>query len=397
MKNIEGIERRGLLKMGGLGITGLLLGGGPVSAQILPPPSLVDRGHVDDGKVKFDPWRGNADAPSGPPPAPLPPEKRVGFAVVALGRLSLEQILPAFSQSMKGKLVSLVSGSPDKLKAVASQYGVKKSACYSYETFDSIKDNPEIQAVYIVLPNGMHREFTERAARAGKHVLCEKPMATTSSDAMAMFEACSEAGVKLMVAYRIQYEAYNLRLAEFVRGKTFGRLVGMSAINVQTVAEDGWKQWRHKKAMAGGGSLFDIGLYCLNTARFITGEEPIEIMAIQYSPPGDKRYSEVEETISFMLRFPSNFIANCFASYGARDDKHQRLNFETATVDMANAYQYVGQSMTITQRDGDDTGETKLVLTGNHQFVAEIDHMADCVIEIGNRVPLVKKAIRILF
>jgi predicted dehydrogenase len=134
---------------------------------------------------------------------------------------------------MKGKLVSLVSGSPDKLKAVASQYGVKESACYSYETFDSIKDNPEIQAVYIVLPNGMHREFTERAARAGKHVLCEKPMATTSSDAMAMIEACSEADVKLMVAYRIQYEAYNLRLAEFVRGKTFGRLVGMSAINVQ--------------------------------------------------------------------------------------------------------------------------------------------------------------------
>lgn len=378
------IERRNLLKFGSLGVAGLALGGS-ASAASLPPPSTVDRGHVEDGKVKFDPWRGAADAPSGPPPAPLPPEQRVGFAVVALGRLSLEQVLPAFSESKKAKLVALVSGSPDKLKTVAKQYGVEESACYSYETFDSIKDNPEIKVVYIVLPNGMHREFTERAAKAGKHVLTEKPMATTAADAQAMIEACKAADVKLMVAYRIQYEAYNLRLAEFVRGQTFGRLVGMSAINVQTVAEDGYKQWRHKKVMAGGGSLFDIGLYCLNTARFLTGEEPVEIMATQYSPPGDKRYTEVEETISFMLRFPSNAIVNCFASYGARDDKHQRLNFETATVDMPNAYQYFGQSMTITHRDGDDTGETKLVLNGNRQFAAEIDHMADCVLD--NRTP----------
>lgn len=384
---ITSIERRGLLKLGGLGFTGLLLGAGngAASNNDLPPPSPVDRGHVEDGKVKFPEWRGKADMPSSPPPAPLPPEERVGFAVVALGRLSLEQILPAFSESKKAKVVALVSGSPDKLIAVAKQYGIKESACYSYHTFDSIKDNPEIKAVYIVLPNSMHREFTERAARAGKHVLTEKPMATTSEDAKAMVDACKAAGVKLMVAYRIQYESYNLRLAELARSKAFGRLVGMSAINVQTVAEDGWKQWRHKKAMAGGGSLFDIGLYCLNTARFVTGEEPVEIMATQYSPPGDKRYAEVEETISFMLRFPSNAIINCFASYGARDDKHQRLNFETATVDMSNAYQYVGQSMTVTQRDGDDTGETKLVLTANKQFAAEIDHMADCVIQ--NRQP----------
>ena len=133
--------------------------------------------------------------------------------------------------------------------------------------------------------------------------------------------------------------------------------------------------------MAGGGSLFDIGLYCLNTARFVTGEEPVEIMASQYIHPGDGRYAEVEETISFMLRFPSDSIVNCFASYGARDDKHQRPNFETATIDMPNAYQYVGQTMTVTLRNGNDTGETKLVLTANKQFAAEIDHMADCVLE----------------
>ncbi|MGA1805338.1 Gfo/Idh/MocA family protein [Rhizobium sp. HT1-10] len=158
-----------------------------------------------------------------PAPAPLPSERRVGFAVVALGRLNLEEILPAFSESKKANLVAPVSGSPEKLKVVASQYGITEIACYSYHNFDSIKDNPEIKAVYIVLPNSMHREFTERAARAGKHVLTKKPMATTSEDAKAMIDACKAVDVKLMAAYRIQYEAYNLRLAELARSKTFGR------------------------------------------------------------------------------------------------------------------------------------------------------------------------------
>ena len=123
----------------------------------------MDRGHVEDGKVKFDSWRGAADAPSGPPPAPLPPEERVGFAVVALGRLSLEQILPAFSESKKARLVALVSGSPDKMKAVASQYGIKESSCYSYESFDSIKDNPDMKAGR---PMGRSRQASGHSARS---------------------------------------------------------------------------------------------------------------------------------------------------------------------------------------------------------------------------------------
>ena len=172
----------------------------------------------------------------------------------------------------------------------------------------------------------MHREYVERAAAAVKHVLCEMPMATSSVDARAMVAACDKAAVKLMIAYRIQYETYNRRLMSFVREKTFGRLVGMSAVNVQSAGQNGAQQWRHKRAMSGGGSLPDIGLYCLNTARALTGEEPSEVFAWTYAPPGDPRFAEVEQTVSFQLRFPSNFIAHCFASYGARDDKHQRLN-----------------------------------------------------------------------
>ena len=376
------VSRRGLLQLSSAGAAGLLLGARGASAQTngnYPPPSSVDIGHVENGKVMFDPWRAPADTPSPPPPAPLPPEERVGFAIVGLGRLSLEELLPAFAECKMAKPVALVSGRPEKMKAVAEQYGIKPQNCYSYETFDTIRDNPDIKVVYVVLPNGMHREYVERAARAGKHVLCEKPMSVNSADAQAMVDACDAASVKLMIAYRIQYEAYNRRLMEMVRDKTFGRVVGMSAINVQTVAENGAEQWRHKLAMSGGGSLPDIGLYCLNTARFLTGEEPVEIWATLVQPKDDPRFAEVEETVSFTLRFPSDFIANCFTSYGARDDKHQRLNFATATVDMPNAYKYEGQSLTLVQRQGDDTGKMELVLNAPNQFSEEIDHMATCV------------------
>lgn len=189
-------------------------------ADSYPPPSSVDIGKVENRKVTFEPWRSPADTPSPPPPAPLPPEQRIGFAIVGLGRLALEEILPAFSECMNAKVVALVSGTPEKLDAIAMQYGIRNDHCYSYENFDAIADNPEIQAVYIVLPNGMHREFTERAARAGKHVLCEKPMSVSSQEAKRMVDVCKAANVKLMIAYRIQYEGYNARLAQ---GRTCDR------------------------------------------------------------------------------------------------------------------------------------------------------------------------------
>lgn len=349
-------------------------------AEGFTPPTVVDVGKVENGSVTFPPWRGPADTPSSQPATPLPPEQRVGFAIVGLGRLSLEEILPAFGESLYAKPVALVSGTPDKLKAVATQYGIKPEACYSYEDFERIADNPDIKVVYIVLPNAMHRQFCERAAAAGKHVLTEKPMSVSSRDGQAMVEACRQAKVKLMVAYRIQYEPYNLRARKLVQDKQHGRLVAYTATNTQTVAEDGERQWRHKKDMAGGGSLPDIGLYCLNTARFITGEEPVEVFAQLYSPTRDPRYAEVEETVQFTLRFPSGTFANCLTSYGARDDKYQRLNLESASVDMPNAFLYQGQQLSIIERDGDATRNGRLTLQPRNQFTQELDHMAQCVL-----------------
>jgi predicted dehydrogenase len=373
----DAIDRR-LMLMGGA-VAGLAMGGKAV-AQRLPPPSAVDTGRVEGGRVTFPEWRGEVDPRTAPPPAPLPPERRVGFAVVALGRLTLEELLPAFAECRKAKLVALVSGTPDKMRAVAAQYGIAPEHCYDYAGFDRIRDDPAVQAVYIVLPNGMHRDYVERAARAGKHVLCEKPMANSSAEARSMIAACAKANVKLMVAYRIQYEPYNQQARRFVQEGTFGRLVGATMTNTQTVAPNGAEQWRHKKALAGGGTLPDIGLYLVNTARFLTGQEPVEVFARQYSPPGDPRYAEVEETMAFTMRFPSEFLAQCLTSYGARDDKAQVLNFARATVQMPGAYRYRGQQMYVAQNAGGMDERQQVNIPPKNQFAEEIDHMADCIL-----------------
>jgi predicted dehydrogenase len=347
------------------------------------PPAPADIGQVQGGRVTFPNWKGEADRPSPPPPVPMPPGERVGFAIVGLGRLSLENILPAFGQSKMARPVALVSGTPDKAQAIAAQYGIKPEAIYNYENFEKIAENPEIKAVYIVLPNGMHHEFVLRAAKAGKHVLCEKPMANTAAEARDMVEACRAANVKLMIAYRCQYEPYNRHATDILRSGDLGVPRFIEASNTQVQGDV--DQWRFKKALAGGGALPDIGLYCLNAARFYTGQEPVEVFARIGSPEGDPRYREVEESIAFMLRFPSGLIASCVASYGAHESKDMRVRLEKGWIDVENAFAYEGQSMRIATRAGKAESVQELRLGAKDQFTQEIDHMALCVLR--NRIP----------
>ena len=319
----------------------------PCPAQILAPNQL-DVGSVEDGKVVFGNWRGPADRPEPPPPAPLAPSQRVGIAVVGLGRLTLGQILPALSTCRAARVTALVSNSPAKAAVVAAQYGI--SHVLDYDGIARLAELPEVQAVYIVTPNGMHLEQVQAAAAAGKHVLCEKPMANTAGEARAMIAACAAARVKLMIAYRCQFEPYNRAAIDLVRSGTLGAVRFVEATNTQ--AQGPADQWRMKAGMAGGGVLPDIGLYCLNGARAMTGEEPIEVFARGFSPAGDERYATVEETMGFMLRFPSGAIANCAASYGAHECKDMNLRLEKGWIGLENAFAYHGQRMRVAQRDG---------------------------------------------
>ena len=338
--------------------------------------TLLDTGEVKDGKIEFGNWRGEADRPEPPPPAPLPPQARVGFAVVGLGRLTLGQILPAFATCKSARVTSLVSNSPDKARTVAAQYGVSHTT--DYDGMAGLAEREDVQAVYIVTPNALHLEQVQAAAAAGKHVLCEKPMANNAEEARAMIAACDAAGVKLMIAYRCQYEPYNRAAIDLVRSGTLGavRLIDATNTQVQGPAD----QWRMKAGMAGGGVLPDIGLYCLNGARAMTGEEPVELFARSVSPASDPRYASIEETMAFMLRFPSGAIANCAASYGAHECKDMGLRLEKGWIGLENAFAYHGQRMRVAQRSGKAERVDEWRLGQADQFALEIDHFAECIL-----------------
>jgi predicted dehydrogenase len=242
-------------------------------------------------------------------------EKTLGFALVGIGNLSMGQLLPAFAKCKTAKPVALVSGHPDKAKEQATKYGIDPKNIYNYENFDSIKDNPAIDVVYIVLPNSMHAEYTIRAAKAGKHVLCEKPMANSVEDCQAMIDACKAANRKLMIGYRLRYEPMTQKAIALARSaEEMGDVKQITAEAGFNIANP--DQWRLNRKLAGGGPLMDMGIYGLNAIRYLSGQEPIEVSAVSYATPGDVRFKEVEETISFELRFASGLLASCLTSYG---------------------------------------------------------------------------------
>ena len=375
------LSRRNVLRAGSATLTGLALGATGASAQSGPPgPSVpADTGAVQGGKVMFPNWRGPGDRAPPPPPAPMPPGKRVGFAIVGLGRLSLEEILPAFGETKRSRVVALMSGTPAKAKLVAEQYGIAPEAVYGYDEWDRLAQNPAIQAVYVVTPNAVHRGDVLAAAKAGKHVLCEKPMAASSAEARDMIAACAAAKVKLMIAYRCQYEPYNREVVRLARSGEVGRTRLIQAFNGQTTGLP--QQWRLKKALAGGGALPDIGLYCLNGVRALTGEEPISVEAQIHAPEGDPKFAEVEETVSFTLRFPSQVIAQCMTSYGVHEARRLQVHTDRAAIDLQNAFAYRGQRLVIARPDGQAESQDTRILTQKNQFALEIDHMARCIQE----------------
>lgn len=307
--------------------------------------------------------------------APDPPGNKLGWAIVGCGRLSITEILPAFSKCEKSKVTALVSGHPDKANKLAARYGVDSKNIYNYQNYDSLKDNPDVDIIYVVLPNSMHAEYTIRGFQARKHVLTEKPMATSPAECQSMIDAGRQAGKKLMVAYRCRYEPYN---REAIRIARSGELGPTQVI----LAAAGWyatdpDQWRLKKNMAGGGSLMDIGIYALNAARYLSGEEPTEINALMYSAPGDPRFKEVEETINFQLRFPSGILANCTSSYGFAPQSHYRVLGTTGYLEMDPATWYTGLRL----RVGHGTTIEERELPERDHFALEMDHMSGCVME----------------
>jgi glucose-fructose oxidoreductase len=303
---------------------------------------------------------------------PDPPGRKLGWAVVGLGSLAINQILPAFAKCERSRVTALVSGSPDKARTLAARYGVPDKGLYTYDTYDRLRGDPDVDVVYVVLPNGMHAEYTVRAARAGKHVLCEKPMANTPAECQQMIDACRQADRMLMVAYRLRYEPFNQALIKVAREREFGPLKLVLADAGFSIGDP--NQWRLKKQMAGGGSLMDIGVYSLNAARYLTGEEPSEVHAMEHTTPGDPRFTEVEETITFQLRFPGGALANCTSSYGAPLNRF-RVVGTTGWAELEPALIYSNLRM----RAGTWTRVEERQHPVVDHFTAEMDHLSECV------------------
>ena len=348
----------------------------PTPPHASAPPE-VDVGRIEDGRIAFPEWGDPSDKPTGEPKNPRPPGERVGFAVLALGRLSLEEVLPAFGQCKRARLVALISGTPDKLAAVGAQYGVSPEHLHGYDDVERLREDTLVEAVYVVSPNAYHEAHVSFAARARKHVLCEKPMTTDAASAERMIAACVEAGRTLMIAYRSQYEPHMREAIRIARSGEIGRVKLIDALNIENLGDPA--QWRLRRGLAGGGSLPDVGLYCLNIARAITGEEPVEVFGAISTPEHDPRFATVEDQVSFFLRFPSGAIANCATGYDGHKQARLAINAQAGWCEMEHAFEYRGQRLRMARRQGDQERICEILLKPQNQFALEIDHMADCV------------------
>jgi predicted dehydrogenase len=244
--------------------------------------------------------------------------KKLNIALCGLGRYA-GYLAEGIVNAEYCRIAGIVTGTPSKAVEWSKKYNIPKQNIYNYQNFDDIKNNKDIDVVYIVLPNAMHKEFAIRTAKAGKHVIVEKPMAVTADDCKEMIKACKDAGVQMAIGYRLHYEPYNMEMKRLGQEKVFGpvRLVEAS-LGYKTGDPN---EWRLKKALAGGGPLMNVGIYCVQASRYILGEEPISVTA-QFGPVTSKElFSEVEASVTWQLDFPGGALANCTSTYNCGIDR----------------------------------------------------------------------------
>ncbi|HZV58998.1 MAG TPA: Gfo/Idh/MocA family oxidoreductase, partial [Candidatus Eremiobacteraceae bacterium] len=306
------------------------------------------------------------------------PNKKVRYAVVGLGYISQIAVLPAFAHSRENsELSALVSSDPKKLKALSRKYKVPNT--YSYEKFCDCLESGEIDAVYIALPNNLHRAYTEAAAKAGIHVLCEKPMAFTEPECLAMIEAAETAGVKLMIAYRLHFERGNLEAIKVVNSGKIGEPRIFTSVFSQQVRAG---NTRLKKDI-GGGALYDMGVYCINAARYLFKDEPEEVFGWNASN-GDKRFKQIPEMTSGLLRFPGDRIASFTTSFGSASRSVFEVIGTKGVLKMDPAYE-LAEALKWEMTINDKT--TKRSFSKRDQFAPELLYFSDCVLKNKNPEP----------
>ena len=266
---------------------------------------------------------------------------KLGIALLGLGGYAGGQLAPALQSTEHCYLAGIVTGTPSKVLTWQEKYSIPRKNVYSYENFDSIKDNKDIDIVYVVTPNALHKDFVIRAAQAGKHVICEKPMAISVEDCDAMIAACRKAGKLLSIGYRLHFEPYNLEMVRLGTKKVYGDVKKISAGFGFPIGDP--TQWRLKKALSGGGPMQDVGIYCVQGICYTTGLEPIAVSAQEGPKTDTEKFKDVEQSLAWQFEMPNGIIAEGTSSYG------DNLNFLKAeagkgTFELTPAYNYSGQA-----------------------------------------------------
>jgi predicted dehydrogenase len=303
----------------------------------------------------------------------MPTRGPVRYAVVGLGHIAQVAVLPAFAHARRNsRLAAVVSSDRAKRRDIARRY---QAAAFGYEDYDACLE--EVDAVYIALPNSQHAEYTIRAAQAGVHVLCEKPMAVTAEECERMIAACDEHRVKLMIGYRLHFEEINLKVIDLVRKGRIGEPKFFNSSFSMTVRRG---DIRTKKAF-GGGSLYDIGVYCINAARYLFRAEPKEVMAVSVNS-GVKALAEIDESTAAILRFDGERVASFVTSFNAGDVAEYRIVGTKGDIHVDPAYEYaegLGYTLTV-------GGKSQRKAIGKRdQFAPELLHFSDCILR--NRTP----------
>jgi len=233
-------------------------------------------------------------------------------AIMGLGSYG-SRVAEAMQACKMAKLTGIISGTPSKIADWQAKYNIPVSNCYNYENFDNIKNNPDIDAVYVITPNALHHDQVIRVAKAGKHVICEKPMAVNAKEGAEMIAACKQANVKLLVGYRMHFEPKTLEIIRMRKEGEFGKILFFQGLCGFRIGNP--NQWRLNPQLAGGGSMMDIGIYAINGARYMVGEEPVWVTAQETKTDPEKFKAGVDETIQFQLGFPGGAVASCLSTY----------------------------------------------------------------------------------
>jgi predicted dehydrogenase len=301
--------------------------------------------------------------------------RKLGFALAGLGGLSNGQLAGALRRTQFCQLTGIVTGTPSKIPVWKQRYNIPDKNVYSYDTMEQMADNPDIDVVYVVTPNGLHGEHTIKAAKAGKHVFCEKPLEVTVEKCEQMIAEVKKAGRVLGIGYRCLYDPNHIECRRLATEKVFGELKTIEAGFSRSISAN---EWRLKKALAGGGPLMDVGIYALQSCRFVSGLEPLEVSA-KFGPVSDPvKFSEVEESVEWEMTFPGGLKTKCTTDYIRSGARGFKVTAEKGTFGLDPAYNY--NSSRGTRSDGQ-----AINLPAVNQFAAEMDDFAQCI--MTNRHP----------